>query len=310
MVDPWRRSANSAWMRRLPRVLAAEPIRQNLRLRSLVPAAFGVAALSLTLTSCGTSSPPAPKADRVTGGPTGHYVVAAGIHKIKHVIVIEQENRSFDSYFGTYPGADGIPMENGPRVRATTGGRLPDAVPRHGRRQRRRPAQRQQRCGGRQRRGDERVHHAGRPTPRRAAPTRTIPPAPTRPRRTSWATTRRPRSRTTGPTPRTSSSTTTCSSRSTRGRSPTTSTWCRAGRPSARARSPRAARTRSVAPTRRPRCSSYVDQALDTGTADVTNAWTDITWLLYNQHVPWAYYVQTGDQPDCDERLGRHLPRR
>jgi phospholipase C len=29
-----------------------------------------------------------------------------GIHKIKHVIVIMQENRSFDSYFGTFPGAD------------------------------------------------------------------------------------------------------------------------------------------------------------------------------------------------------------
>ena len=38
---------------------------------------------------------------------------ATGIHKIKHVIVIMQENRSFDSYFGTYPGADGIPMRNG-----------------------------------------------------------------------------------------------------------------------------------------------------------------------------------------------------
>jgi phospholipase C len=32
-----------------------------------------------------------------------------GIHKIKHVIIIMQENRSFDSYFGTYPGANGIP---------------------------------------------------------------------------------------------------------------------------------------------------------------------------------------------------------
>jgi len=32
----------------------------------------------------------------------------AGIHKIRHVVVIMQENRSFDSYFGTYPGADGI----------------------------------------------------------------------------------------------------------------------------------------------------------------------------------------------------------
>ena len=35
------------------------------------------------------------------------------IHAIRHVIVIMQENRSFDSYFGTYPGADGIPMTDG-----------------------------------------------------------------------------------------------------------------------------------------------------------------------------------------------------
>src|SRR5438876_3693717 len=38
---------------------------------------------------------------------------ASGIHKIKHVIVVMQENRSFDHYFGTYPGADGIPMRDG-----------------------------------------------------------------------------------------------------------------------------------------------------------------------------------------------------
>ena len=36
-----------------------------------------------------------------------------GIHKIRHVVIITQENRSFDSYFGTYPGADGIPMKDG-----------------------------------------------------------------------------------------------------------------------------------------------------------------------------------------------------
>lgn len=29
--------------------------------------------------------------------------------KIRHVVMIMQENRSFDTYFGTYPGADGIP---------------------------------------------------------------------------------------------------------------------------------------------------------------------------------------------------------
>src|SRR5690349_11021614 len=31
--------------------------------------------------------------------------------KIQHVIVIMQENRSFDHYFGTFPGAEGIPMD-------------------------------------------------------------------------------------------------------------------------------------------------------------------------------------------------------
>src|SRR5205823_11347083 len=36
-----------------------------------------------------------------------------GIRKIRHVVVIMQENRSFDSYFGTFPGADGIPMLDG-----------------------------------------------------------------------------------------------------------------------------------------------------------------------------------------------------
>jgi phospholipase C len=35
--------------------------------------------------------------------------VPLGIHKIRHVVIIMQENRSFDEYFGTYPGADGIP---------------------------------------------------------------------------------------------------------------------------------------------------------------------------------------------------------
>src|SRR5262249_45277476 len=46
----------------------------------------------------------------------------AGIHRIRHVVIIMQENRSFDSYFGTYPGADGLPMlGNG------TAGCVPDA---------------------------------------------------------------------------------------------------------------------------------------------------------------------------------------
>ena len=39
--------------------------------------------------------------------------IYSSITQLKHVIIIMQENRSFDSYFGTYPGADGIPMRHG-----------------------------------------------------------------------------------------------------------------------------------------------------------------------------------------------------
>ncbi len=40
-------------------------------------------------------------------------VPAKGIRNINHFIFIVQENRSFDHYFGTFPGADGIPMRDG-----------------------------------------------------------------------------------------------------------------------------------------------------------------------------------------------------
>ncbi len=67
--------------------------------------ALGLVAL-ICVTSCVRSvstATPSP-----TTGPQG-----AGIHKIQHVVVIMQENRSFDEYFGLYPGADGLPRQNG-----------------------------------------------------------------------------------------------------------------------------------------------------------------------------------------------------
>jgi phospholipase C len=36
-----------------------------------------------------------------------------GFEQIEHVIFIVQENRSFDHYFGTFPGADGLPARDG-----------------------------------------------------------------------------------------------------------------------------------------------------------------------------------------------------
>ena len=48
---------------------------------------------------------------------------AAGITKIRHVVIVTQENRSFDSYFGTYPGALGLgPRPTWPCLPDTTGG--------------------------------------------------------------------------------------------------------------------------------------------------------------------------------------------
>jgi len=77
-------------------------------------AAFILVGVAVGASSCGGgSASTTPPVERVAGGPTGSYIVPAGIHKIKHVVVIQQENRSFDSYFGTFPGADGIPMQNG-----------------------------------------------------------------------------------------------------------------------------------------------------------------------------------------------------
>jgi phospholipase C len=47
-------------------------------------------------------------------GSTSPYgPVRPELAKIKHIVIILQENRSFDHYFGTYPGADGIPMVGG-----------------------------------------------------------------------------------------------------------------------------------------------------------------------------------------------------
>jgi phospholipase C len=59
------------------------------------------------LTGCGAAVPTSVARD------ARHTRQNGGIHKIRHVVMIMQENRSFDSYFGTYPGADGIPMKNG-----------------------------------------------------------------------------------------------------------------------------------------------------------------------------------------------------
>ena len=74
------------------------PVRFRLRF-AMYPALALCAIVALSVAQ------PAVRSQGVTAPPPA----LSGIHKIQHVIIIMQENRSFDSYFGTYPGADGIP---------------------------------------------------------------------------------------------------------------------------------------------------------------------------------------------------------
>jgi len=79
-------------------------------------------ALALTVAACVAATTSASR----SAAPAGD------IHKIQHVIVIMQENRSFDHYFGTFPGADGIPMKNGvPSVCVPQPGGGPCVAPYH-----------------------------------------------------------------------------------------------------------------------------------------------------------------------------------
>ena len=72
--------------------------------------------LTLVAVACSSSGHGGARVDpagEVQSGTAPAVYSTDGITKIKHVIVVMQENRSFDNYFGTFPGADGIPMRNG-----------------------------------------------------------------------------------------------------------------------------------------------------------------------------------------------------
>ena len=118
---------------------------------------------------------------------------------------------------------------------------------------------------------------------------------PKRLHRCASATTTRARSPTTGPMPRTSRCRTTCSSRRVSWSLPEhlylVSAWsaaCPLGdeNPLDCVSTPQ--------PPAEPR-----------GRTSQTDAWTDITYLMYGRSVSWRYYVFEGQEPDCESRRSR-----
>jgi len=63
--------------------------------RALARSLIGLAALLVACTSGTSSNTSTPVATRIPNGP------------IKHIVIFVKENRTFDDYFGTYPGANG-----------------------------------------------------------------------------------------------------------------------------------------------------------------------------------------------------------
>ena len=258
-------------------------------------------AVTIALAGCTSSGRPAPAAEQVTGGPSGTYVVPAGIHKIKHVIIVMQENRSFDSYFGTYPGADGIPMKNGvpavcvpnpsggctrpyhdtadvngggPHGEANAvadvdGGAMDGFI-----------RQREEAHHSCQNPDDPACvvgatpdvmgYHTGAEIPDYWAYARDFALSdhmfePVK----SWSL-------------------------------PDHLYMVSAWSARCKNRSPSSCVSNIVGPYKSSQFDKAVHRELTTGQTDIDLAWTDITWLLYTHHVSWRYYVQTGTQPDCD----------
>lgn len=263
--------------------------------------------LALPLTHAVSSASSASTRERVPGGATGAYIVPSGIHKIKHVIVIMQENRSFDSYFGTFPGADGIPTVNGvPTVC------VPDPVTRgcdrpfhdtadingggpHGEPNAVADVDNGMMNGFVDQRDDVAntcVHSAPDNPACTLSPTATpdvmgyhnsaeIPNYWTYARDfvlddhmfepvKSW---------------------------SLPDHLYMVSAW------SARCANdkPASCVNNIVGPYGIAQFDQAVDQELTTGKTSIDLAWTDLTWLLHEHHVSWAYYIQTGTQPDCSD---------
>ncbi len=277
-------------------------------------AAGGTATGSATSGSAATSNSAqggASPLETVPGGPHGTYVVPAGIHKIQHVIVIMQENRSFDSYFGAYPGADGIVMRNGVPVACIPGP--------HGRCTRPYHQRNDETYGGPHGYGNakadidrgkmdgfinqEAMHQQNCPVPTPnchptpGSPTVVVGYHDQREVPNYWAYAQN--------FVLDDHMFAAAKSWSLPEHLYMVSGWsarCRTRNPASCQNDPVGTYTQSE-------FDAAVSQELRTGTTDIHLAWTDITWLLHQHGVSWGYYVETGTQPDCaDDQAGTCAP--
>jgi len=285
--------------------------RRNLtRLPTLAVVCSGMLAAGLAAcTSSPSASSPASPTEPASSGPTGTNVVASGIHKIKHVIIVMQENRSFDSYFGTFPGADGIPTTNGTptacvpnpagsctrpyhdiadvngggphgeadAVADVDGGRMDGFI-----------AQRDKARAGCNNPDDPACTGGGTPDVMGYHTGAEIPNYWTYARDfvlqdhmfepvKSWSL-------------------------------PDHLYLVSAWSAKCKNRSPMSCVNDIVGPHGAAQFDKAVNHELATGTTSYDLAWTDITWLLYARHVSWAYYIQAGTQPDCDNDSAETCP--
>jgi len=242
-------------------------------------------------------------ASTTTPGTAAPAPDGSGIGKIKHVVVIMQENRSFDSYFGTFPGADGIPTSNGtfavcvpnPATHAcdapyhnpadvnggaghsstaatadVDGGKMDGFV-----------AQALKSTKGCKEAQDPACTHSATPDVMGYHDAREIPNYWTYAQDftlddhmfepvASW---------------------------SLPDHLYMVSAWSALCTTSA----PSSCKNDITGPYSVAQQQRFVDQAISTGTAPVQDAWTDITYLLYTRHVSWGYYIEDGSEPDCED---------
>jgi phospholipase C len=257
------------------------------------------AVIVVGVAACTSGSAPRPRS--LGGQAAPAQVSLAGIHKIKHVIIIMQENRSFDSYFGTYPGADGLRFHNGVptacvpnpsggcnrpyhdtadvngggphgvgnAVADVDGGKMDGFI-------RQRDGARASchladdpACSGTSQ-PDVMGYHTAAEIPNYWAYARNFALddhmfEPVK----SWSL-------------------------------PDHLYIVSAWSAKCKNRSPMSCVNNIVGPYGVNTFDRAVHKELTTGKTDIDLAWTDITWLLYANHISWRYYVEAGTEPDCE----------